>query len=505
MNMDFSAILEESASRHADKLAVLTSERSLTYSALADKVSRMAGHLADAGFSPGDRVAMLLPNDLELVICLLAATRAELIAVPIATGFATPQIDYILRNSGARVLVTTPRLLEKVSKEARSNLESLATTEPCSGAEHLGEWLAHETQSPIRTFRDPIGLLVYTSGTTSRPKGVAHTQKRMSHRVDLFVQEMGLSSEDATIGTVEVGRPMFLLGQLLPMLRVGGQIHLLPNANAEKFWAFYGQARPTYMLTPSGIGTQLLEHPEALSADHGNLRFWITGGDKAPTSLFGRMKKVAGKPLLELCGMTETGFYAINPHRGPIKQGSIGLAMRGVAVRLVDESRADVPTGKTGNLLVRTSDMMLGYWNDTLLTHRSLHDGWLETGDLVMADEDGYLWFMGRAKNMIDRGGFKVAPPMVEEALESHPSVDSAIVVGISDPQFGQLPFAFYQLRPGADDPGANTLLAWAAERLEPQALPVGFTRMENWPRTAQGKIDRSRLVWIAEAGGQVL
>ena len=172
-------------------------------------------------------------------------------------------------------------------------------------------------------------------------------------------------------------------------------------------------------------------------------------------------------------------------------------------MRLTARDGSDVPPGEVGHIVVRTPDLMVGYWNDTLQTHRVLRDGWLDTGDLARADEDGYLWFVGRDKDMIARGGAKVAPAMVEEALAAHPAVASAAVVGVSDPRYGQLPFAFYGLRPGSADPGAEGLRAWAAARLDAPSVPAGFAAIGRWPVTDQGKLDRSRLQWMAEAGGR--
>jgi acyl-CoA synthetase (AMP-forming)/AMP-acid ligase II len=145
--------------------------------------------------------------------------------------------------------------------------------------------------------------------------------------------------------------------------------------------------------------------------------------------------------------------------------------------------------------------MMVGYWNDTLATHRMLRSGWLDTEDLASTDEDGFLWFAGRQKDMISRGGFKVAPAMVEDAILSHPGVATAAVVGASDEREGRVPVAFYELRPSAVDPGAEALAAWAAARLEPLSVPVSFFRVDRWPLTAQGKLDRARLVWMADFG----
>ena len=266
-------------------------------------------------------------------------------------------------------------------------------------------------------------------------------------------------------------------------------------------WRAHAASRPTYLLTPPSLTRDLLEHAAARAADFSRLRYWIVGGDTCPAAVHALMADVVRKPLLEICGMTETGFYCISPPHGLSKPGSIGQAMMGVAVRVVTESGADTAPGEVGRVLVRTPDMMVGYWNDTLATHRMLRSGWLDTEDLASTDEDGFLWFAGRQKDMISRGGFKVAPAMVEDAILSHPGVATAAVVGASDEREGQVPVAFYELRPSAVDPGTEALAAWAAARLEPLSVPVSFFRVDRWPLTAQGKLDRARLVWMADFG----
>jgi len=503
--MDFTTILDESANRYPDRIAVVAGDQSLTYGQLSDRVSRLSGGLRGLGLAPGDRVATVLPNGFDLVSTLLAAARAELIAVPISPRFAPPQIRYVLRHCGARALITTPTLAAKIPDDARAALEAIALTGDSPECSSFRELLAGPPSSPVRTASDPIGLLMYTSGTTSRPKGVAHTQRRMARRVDLFISEMGLTDADSTLIAVDGGRPVSLLGQFLPMLRVGGRSTLLARPDPTLFWSAYGACRPSYVITSTGLAIDLIDQPISQKVDHSNLRFWITGGDKVQPVLYRRMAEVVGRPLLEMCGMTEAGFYAINPWRGPVKVGSIGLAMRGVAVRLVCPKGDDVPPGQVGHIVVRTPDLMIGYWNDTLMTHRVLRDGWLDTGDLASSDDDGYLWFVGRDKDMICRGGAKVAPVMVEEVLLAHPAITETAVVGASDTRYGQLPFAFYRLKPDVLDPGADALREWVAARLEAPSVPVGYSRIERWPVTDQGKLDRSRLVWMAEAGGQEL
>jgi len=512
--MTLAAMLDDAAARSPHAVAIQSSAGPLVYADLADRVARVARGFVSLGMTGQDRVAFLLPNGVELAISILAAAKAGLIAVPLSPTFAPPQVEYILGHSGSRMLVTTPALLGAVTAEARGRLDVVVLCgdvpdEPPGAAVPFGQLLTgpSATPAPVRGLAaDPIGLLVYTSGTTSRPKGVAHTQGRMTHRVRLFIDEMALTADDATLACVSIGRPMFLLGQLMPMLCVGGSITLLEHHDAEAFWRTHADSRPTYLVAPPGPTRDLLEHASARAADFSRLRFWLVGGDSCPAAVQALAADVVRKPLLEICGMTETGFYCVCPPRGPHKPGSIGQAMMGVAVRVVTESGADAAPGEVGRILVRTPDMMVGYWNDTLATHRMLRSGWLDTEDLAWADEDGFLWFAGRQKDMISRGGFKVAPAIVEEALLAHPGVATAAVVGAADERQGQVPVAFYELRPHAVDPGAEALTAWAAARVEPLSVPAHFHRVDRWPRTAQGKLDRARLVWMADFGdGQEL
>lgn len=502
--MDFSSILDESAKRYPDRVAIAAGNQSLTYAALQDRVARLTGGFVGLGLAPGDRIATVMPNSLDLITILLASARAELITAPLLPRYAPPQLAYGLKHCGARALIATPTHFPNVPEEARARLDAIILNGDGPAAPHISfnDLLTNPPHQPVRTGPDPIGILLYTSGTTSRPKGVAHTQRRMTRRVDLFIGEMGLTRDDSTIIVADAGRPIVLLTQLLPMLRLGGRVNLLPKLDPALFWAEYDAAKPTYLIMLPGVALDFIDHPAAAGHDHSGLRFWVTGGDKATPALHKRMAEVVGKPLLEMCGMTETGFYAINPPGGPVKVGSIGLAMRGVAVRVINEDGDDVPPGEVGHIVVKTPDMMIGYWNDTLQTHRVLRDGWLDTGDLARADEDGYLWFAGRDKDMIVRGGWKIPPSMVEAALSEHPAVASSVVVGRSDSRYGQTPFAFYRLHPNADDPGEAGLREWLLDRLDPPTVPSDFARVDEWPVTDQGKLDRARLVWMADSGG---
>src|SRR5262245_3554870 len=237
--MDFASVLDSAAARYPERVALSLTGRHVTFADFQDRASRLAGSLAELGLAPGDRFATLLPNGLDLATVLFAANRAELIAVPIMPRFGPAQVEYILKHSGARLLVTTAALLAKVSAEARGGLDATVLTDPADGMTSLAELLTGPPAPARRRSPDPIGLLVYTSGTTSRPKGVAHSQRRMARRTALFADEMGLTPDDVTIATGDLGRPVVLLGQLLAMAQVGGRVALLPAADPPAFWAAY--------------------------------------------------------------------------------------------------------------------------------------------------------------------------------------------------------------------------------------------------------------------------
>ncbi|HEX7778571.1 MAG TPA: class I adenylate-forming enzyme family protein, partial [Vicinamibacterales bacterium] len=481
--MHLDEILAETAQRVPQRVAVTCGERQFTYAQLDAEVSRVASGFRNLGLVPGDRLAYQLRNECaEAIVTLFAALRAGLVVVPLAVRQAPLQIAYVLGHSATRAFVTERTFLERLSPEQRAGPEWIITVGdtldgtvrfdalPCEPPRALSLGLSAD---------DAIGLIVYTSGTTSRPKGVAHTQRRLSYRVDLFVEELDLTEGDATVVASEIGRPIILMGQVLPMFRTGGQVSLV-NADPDPFWeAYRAQGRTSYVITASGMAPALLGHPAARAVSHASLRYWICGGDRVLPIAHQLAGEVLGRPLHEMLGMTEVGFFAIAPLDAEIRPGSVGQVMQGCQVRIVDDLGSEVPQGSVGELLVRTPNTMFGYWNDTIGTFRTFSDLWIRSGDLGRFDADGYLWIEGRAKLMISRGGLKVAPAMVEDALRAHPAVLDAVVVAQSHPLQNQVPFAFYLLREGAVDPGEPTLRQWLQPRLDTASIPDGFARLD--------------------------
>lgn len=497
-------LLENTAKQYPNRNALVEGDKTITYELLAEKVCKLAGGLVKIGLSSGDRLAVLLPNTIELVTVILAANLAGIIVVPLLSFYAPGQNAYILSNSEPKALVTTPTLVDHIPPDFLRGMPSIIVT-----GGHLPGALDYNSlitsmpltsPMPFEDDSDPISILAYTSGTTGYPKGVAHTQKRLVKRAELFVNEISLTDNDSTIASFTIGKPVMLVSALLAMFRVGSVLSLMAYPDIDLFWAAYNKTHPTYCFVLPGYANDMLAHAAATTADYSRLRFWISGGDKPSEQLHRQILATTGRPLLDMFGSTETGFLAINPPGGPIKTGSIGKPMQGVEMKLVDRDVRSVETGRVGRLLVRTPNMMLGYWNDPRQTQCVMGTGWFETQDLMKIDEDGYFWFIGRVGDVIVRNSRNVASFMVVESLTRYPGIADAIVVGIRDSRVGQVPVAFYRLTSSAAEPTPKHLQSWLKQWVDELSIPVAFYKIEQWPLTAQGKVDRKQLIQLAES-----
>jgi hypothetical protein len=236
-----------------------------------------------------------------------------------------------------------------------------------------------------------------------------------------------------------------------------------------------------------------LASPEFRTCDFSRLRLCLAGGDRVPVRLLESFEELTGVAITEQCGSTETGPYAMNPPFGRKKPGSVGPPVHGAHVAIVDEHGADVPTGTVGDIRVSGPGIMDGYWNESAMTRKTLHKGWVLTGDLGCYDEDGYLWFAGRRKDIIVRSGQKVAPLEVEAALAEHPAVGQACVIGVPDAECGEIPHAYVILEPGGTA-SPEELRSFVSSRLADFMVPAEVHLISEMPSKGPGKIDRELL-----------
>jgi acyl-CoA synthetase (AMP-forming)/AMP-acid ligase II len=502
-------LLQPALASAPNKPALVAGRHSWTYHQLEEQANRLAAHWTALGLQHGDRVATLLPNCPELVVAYLAGFKTGVILVPLPPSYQPPQTAYALRHSGSRLLLVQADRHERLSADLAGveTLEQVYITggEPLRGARSLDEVLRQPAAAPAPPELLPrdLAIILYTSGTTSRPKGVTFTRAALEFGIRQWLAVVPFGVDEVALISSPLSRPMALRCQLLPLLRMAGTAVLLEQFTADGFLRTFGQPprKTSISVHPAGL-RQVLDHPAVGDVEFAGLRLCTSGGDRVPAQLQEAFRQRTGLELTEQCGMTEASSFCINPPFGRKKVGSIGLPFYGTRIRLVDGCLRDVPFSETGEILVQSDAIMDGYWNDTAQTRRTLRDGWVATGDLARIDTDGYLWFQGRKKDTIIRDGWNVSPAQVEEVLLRHPAVAQAVVMGVPDVDHGQTVVAIVVPRPGADPrPSAADLTAHMGRHLEPVSVPERLVFSDHLPTTAAGKLDRERLRWWAEAG----
>jgi long-chain acyl-CoA synthetase len=480
--MTLDNLLSRHAERQPGKAAVLTAERSITYAELDASLTCLARHFLDRGLRPGDRVAVHWSNSIETVQLLLAAFRAGLVAVPVNVRLKPPEIAYIFEHSGARICFSEPALAALAEEARRGGGPEIVSQLP-----------------PLTTLAGPLpevdptqpAVILYSSGTTARPKGVTHTHRTLFETACLWTPDP-IGPGDTLLAITQLMHAGALNIVLLPALHQGATAVLLrtfePTAVLDLIELFHC----TFTFALPAMLQFVVEEQARRPRDASSLRTVIAGGDTVPVALQQRFHDLFGIGVREAYGMTETVPVTLNPSAA-IRTGSIGPAASKVAIRLVDLHGCDVPAGETGEILARSPANCVGYWNDPAATTRLFDNGWLHSGDLASRDNDGYYWFKGRLKQLIIRGGSNISPQEVEEALYQHPAVLEAGVVGVPHPVYGEVPAAFVTVRPG-HSLTEDQLRTHARKLLADYKVPERILFVAELPKGLTGKIDRRSL-----------
>ncbi len=467
-----------------DRVALRSSRGGLTYGELRSASSRVGGAVVAAGLQPLDRVVLIAPSIVEFPVVYLGLHAAGVSVITMNTMATAPEIGYVLDDSGAALVIAWHECVEAARAAATERGLDLWVVE--EGAAYDAEPLA----SAHDHAPDDTAIILYTSGTTGRPKGVELTAANLVDTTASFLPVLSLTEEDR-FGTA---LPLFhVYGQAVVMntvLVTGASLSLLSPFEPTQMLEMIRRDRLTAL---AGVPTMWNAMLHA-GGDHGpedfqQLRLATSGGASLPVEVMRAFKDRFDCAILEGYGLTEsTGAATFNDITRVQKPGTVGPALPGTLVEVRDGEGATVPAGTVGEVFLKGPTIMKGYRNRPEATAQDLRDGWLRTGDLGTLDEDGYLSIVDRAKDLIIRGGYNVYPREVEEVLYEHPDIVEVAVVGVPDDHFGEEVAAVVALRPGAELTGEG-LRAWAKVQLSAYKVPRLYQFVDALPKGATGKI----------------
>ncbi len=483
MELTFSEHLTHRAQLHPGRAAIIVPGRTHTYAELESDSTRTARWLVADGVQPGDRVAIHCHNSYEAIRLFHAVFKAGAVAVPVNTRMKAPEIAYVLDHSGATRYFCAPALapLARDAAALSALAPEVVDVVPASGVE-----VALPDGSP-----ETLVAILYTSGTTAKPKGVCFTLTTALAFCRWAETDM-IGGENA-VGLCTTSL-MHVAGMFITLACIysGATAVILHAFDPAVALDALERYRCTFLFSLPVFLHVLVEEQARQPRDASSLRSSLAGGDSIPLALQAAFQQHFGLPLQEGYGMTEAGILAINPLDG--RHGSMGLPTTGTELRIADADGRELPSGETGEIVVRTPVCTPGYWNDPDATHALYNpDGWLRTGDLGCLDADGYLWFRGRVKQIIVKGGSNISPQEVESALTSHPAVRQAGVVGSPDPVYGEKIVAFVSLRTGVATAEAE-LREFARKQIADYKTPDRIVFLDELPMGLTGKIDRRAL-----------
>ncbi|MDQ8702696.1 acyl-CoA synthetase [Streptomyces sp. LHD-70] len=481
-------MLRRSARRTPDRTALRYADRTWTYAALDDAVSRAARVLLDQGLRPGDRVGAYGHNSDAYLIGFLGCARAGLVHVPVNHNLTGDDLAYIVRQSGSALVLTDPDLREQLPQDVRALalrdtddalLSRLPAAAPYDGPQPGAEDLAQ---------------LLYTSGTTADPKGAMMTHRALVHEYVSAIHALDLGEADRPVHSLPLYHSAQMHVFLLPYLAVGAENTIIDAPQPQQIFDLVEAGRADSLFAPPTVWIALANHPEFATRDLGPLRKAYYGASIMPVPVLERLRgRLPGLAFYNCFGQSEIGPLAtvLGPDEHEGRMDSCGRPVLFVEARVVDESGKPVPDGTAGEVVYRSPQLCEGYWDKPQETAEAFRDGWFHSGDLAVRDAEGYFTVVDRVKDVINSGGVLVASRQVEDALYTHPQVAEVAVIGLPHERWIEAVTAVVVRRGAVDE---AELVAHARESLAAFKAPKRVVFVDELPRNASGKILKREL-----------
>ncbi|HXV93558.1 MAG TPA: long-chain fatty acid--CoA ligase [Pseudonocardia sp.] len=505
MSFNLATILHESARSHPDKTAAISDGARMTFAELDAMSDRFAAALDARGLEPGDAVGLQLPNVPQFLIAYFGILKAGCVVVPMNVMLKAGEVAYLLRDSGARTLVTWAGVAEEAAKGAAdvgvSDLVVLTTPgvpEPGIGRPFEQLLALPPSGAPPLYQNDPgdTAVIIYTAGTTGRPKGAELTHFQLFMNADTPGRLFGIRDDDVVLVVLPLFHVFALSSVLNLCVRFAATMSLVPRFEPGVALERIERDRVTVFEGVPAMYIALLNHPSVGEFDLSSLRVAVSGGAPIPAEVIDEFERTFGIVILEGYGLSETASTTtFNPSPEDRRVYSVGKPIYGVDVQVWDPQCHPLPPGRehVGELVVRGVNLMRGYRNAPEATAEAFTGGWFHTGDLGYVDEDGFFFVVDRKKDLIIRGGYNVYPREVEDVLYGHPAVAEAAVVGVPHERLGQEVKAVVALRRG-QEATEDELIAYVKERVAGYKYPRSVEFRDTLPKNAANKILKREL-----------
>jgi len=502
------------------KRALIFEDRPFTYQEIHLRTNQLCHFLLALGVQKGDRVSVLLYNGPQYLEMFFALSKIGAILVPLNWRLAGPELEFIIKDSGTRMIVFDPGFKEVITSiRPHLNLSngdyiSVESPSPTWAKDYERGLLACPVKEPhlqVSIGDEDPHILMYTSGTTGIPKGAI-----LSHRKTFFNALNAdllyhLTSEDIMI----VSRPLFHSGGLLveavPVLYKGGTLILKKRFRPHEILEAIQKYRVTLLEMAATVYQFILQECDLTQHDLSSVRCYFTGGERVPQAMLREYYR-KGITVSQIFGQTETSTITfLSPEDATLKIGSVGLPVFHGEVRIVDNTGEDVSPGEVGEIIAKGPTLMSGYWNRPELTAETVRDGWLYTGDLALKDEEGYIYLVDRKTDMYISGGENIYPAEIEKILLTHPKIFDAGIVGIPDEKWGEVGKAFIVLKPGKTMCNGE-VFEFLKGNVAKYKIPKVVEVVDELPKTASGKIqkfvlkewDKNRGQGVKDSSGRV-